>query len=222
MNIETRAFQSQWGSLGMVVEGKNYWFRAPVKRHTTQSEFNIDDITSLPSVEIVYSYGNAHRRAGPGRRRRQGHHPRRHGQWLGRQPHGRAAAPGAGPGGPSCAPSRVPYGFSAARNAEQPGRQVRLGGGARHAPREGTHPRPCWPWAKGANTKELQRACSGSIETPGHMSWPLLMVLIKVLRSRSARPVWRLVMVVALAALIWCRPGWLLYFGLQRLVVLRL
>ena len=58
VNIETRAFQSQWGSLGMVVEGKNYWFRAPVKRHTTQSEFNIDDITSLPSVEIVYSYGN--------------------------------------------------------------------------------------------------------------------------------------------------------------------
>ncbi len=58
INIETNAFQSQWGSLGMVVEGRNYWFRAPVKRHTMQSEFNIDDITSLPSVEIVYSYGN--------------------------------------------------------------------------------------------------------------------------------------------------------------------
>lgn len=58
INIETRAFQSQWGSLGMVVEGKNYWFRAPIKRHTQQSEFNIDDITALPSVEIVYAYGN--------------------------------------------------------------------------------------------------------------------------------------------------------------------
>lgn len=58
VNILTGAFQSQWGPLGMVVEGKNYWFRAPVKRHTLQSEFNIDSITSLPQVDIVYSYGN--------------------------------------------------------------------------------------------------------------------------------------------------------------------
>ena len=42
----------------MVVEGKNYWFRAPVKRHTTNSEFNIDDIKALPAVDIVYGYGN--------------------------------------------------------------------------------------------------------------------------------------------------------------------
>ena len=58
VNIETRAFQSQWGSLGMVVEGRNYWFRAPVKRHTTASEFNIDNIAALPQVDIVYSHGN--------------------------------------------------------------------------------------------------------------------------------------------------------------------
>ena len=58
VNIETRAFQSQWGSLGMVVEGRNYWFRAPVKRHTTASEFNIDNLSSLPQVDIVYSHGN--------------------------------------------------------------------------------------------------------------------------------------------------------------------
>ena len=58
VNILTGAFQSQWGPLGMVVEGKNYWFRAPVKRHTLQSEFNIDSITGLPQVDIVYSYGN--------------------------------------------------------------------------------------------------------------------------------------------------------------------
>ena len=58
VNILTGAFLSQWGPLGMVVEGKNYWFRAPVKRHTLQSEFNIDSITSLPQVDIVYSYGN--------------------------------------------------------------------------------------------------------------------------------------------------------------------
>jgi glutamin-(asparagin-)ase len=48
INIQTGAFKSQWGPLGMVVEGKNYWFRAPVKRHTMNSEFNIDNITSCP------------------------------------------------------------------------------------------------------------------------------------------------------------------------------
>ena len=58
INIKTEAFKSQWGPLGMVVEGKNYWFRAPVKRHTTDSEFNIDDIKTLPAVDIVYGYGN--------------------------------------------------------------------------------------------------------------------------------------------------------------------
>ncbi|PZP95054.1 MAG: L-asparaginase [Variovorax paradoxus] len=58
INIKTEAFKSQWGPLGMIVEGKNYWFRAPVKRHTMQSEFNIDEITALPQVDIAYGYGN--------------------------------------------------------------------------------------------------------------------------------------------------------------------
>ena len=56
INIKTSAFSSQWGPLGMVVEGKNYWFRAPVKRHTMQSEFDIDTITALPPVEIAMGY----------------------------------------------------------------------------------------------------------------------------------------------------------------------
>jgi glutamin-(asparagin-)ase len=58
INIKTEAFKSQWGPLGMIVEGNNYWFRAPVKRHTAQSEFNIDDFEALAPVEIVYGYGN--------------------------------------------------------------------------------------------------------------------------------------------------------------------
>ncbi|MFA9441611.1 type II asparaginase [Uliginosibacterium sp. sgz301328] len=58
VNIKTNAFSSQWGPLGMVVEGKTYWFRAPVKRHTANSEFDIDAIDQLPTVDIVYSYGN--------------------------------------------------------------------------------------------------------------------------------------------------------------------
>jgi glutamin-(asparagin-)ase len=56
VNIKTEAFKSQWGPLGMIVEGRNYWFRAPVKRHTMQSEFDIDAITTLPSVQIAYGY----------------------------------------------------------------------------------------------------------------------------------------------------------------------
>ena len=58
VNIRTEAFKSPWGPLGMVVEGKNYWFRLPAKRHTMDSEFDIDKIDSLPKVEIAYSYGN--------------------------------------------------------------------------------------------------------------------------------------------------------------------
>jgi len=58
INIRTEAFKSIWGPLGMVVEGKNYWFRLPAKRHTTNSEFDIDQIDSLPRVDIAYAHGN--------------------------------------------------------------------------------------------------------------------------------------------------------------------
>ncbi len=58
VNIRTDAFRSPWGPLGMVVEGKSYWFRAPVKRHTMDSEFDITTIESLPQVDIAYGYGN--------------------------------------------------------------------------------------------------------------------------------------------------------------------
>jgi len=59
VNLRTDAFKSPWGPLGMVVEGKNYWFRLPAKRHTVNSEFDIEKITALPAVEIVYGSGNA-------------------------------------------------------------------------------------------------------------------------------------------------------------------
>ncbi|MDQ8020905.1 MAG: type II asparaginase [Moraxellaceae bacterium] len=58
INIKTNAFNSQWGPLGMIVEGKSYWFRAPVKRHTMTSEFDIDSIDKLADVDIAYGYGN--------------------------------------------------------------------------------------------------------------------------------------------------------------------
>jgi len=58
INVKTNAFGSQWGALGLVVEGRSYWFRAPVKRHTMNSEFDIDSISTLPDVQIVYGSGN--------------------------------------------------------------------------------------------------------------------------------------------------------------------
>lgn len=58
VNIQTGAFKSPWGPLGMVVEGKNYWFRLPAKRHTVNSEFDIETIERLPAVEVAYGYGN--------------------------------------------------------------------------------------------------------------------------------------------------------------------
>ena len=58
VNIKTEAFKSPWGALGMVVEGRNYWFRLPAKRHTLASEFDIEKIDSLAPVEIAYGYGN--------------------------------------------------------------------------------------------------------------------------------------------------------------------
>ncbi|ACA19369.1 L-asparaginase, type II [Methylobacterium sp. 4-46] len=58
VNIKPSAFSSQWGPLGMVVEGRTYYFRAPVKRHGTSSEFDIAAIDALPEVAIVYGAGN--------------------------------------------------------------------------------------------------------------------------------------------------------------------
>ena len=57
-NIKTSAFSSPWGALGMVVEGRTYWFRTLAKRHTAWSEFNIDEIIALPNVQILYGAGN--------------------------------------------------------------------------------------------------------------------------------------------------------------------
>jgi len=58
VNVKLEAFKSAWGPLGMVVEGKTYWFRKLDKRHTMSSEFDIEKIDALPLVEIAYAGGN--------------------------------------------------------------------------------------------------------------------------------------------------------------------
>ncbi|MBS1208137.1 MAG: periplasmic L-asparaginase [Proteobacteria bacterium] len=63
INIKTNAFVSQWGALGMIVEGKSYWFRKVDKKHTINSEFDIDRLKELAPVEIAYAYGNVGKEA---------------------------------------------------------------------------------------------------------------------------------------------------------------
>jgi L-asparaginase len=46
------------GPLGYIFNGKVFYKMNPMKKHTTQSPFNVDNLTSLPKVGIVYSYAN--------------------------------------------------------------------------------------------------------------------------------------------------------------------
>lgn len=48
-----------YGPLGIVYNGKPIYTRASVKRHTTNSEFDVMNLTQLPRVEIILSYSNA-------------------------------------------------------------------------------------------------------------------------------------------------------------------
>lgn len=55
-NIDT--FNVKNGLLGLVNAGNIKFYNISLMKHTTQSEFNIDDITSLPDVDIVYEHEN--------------------------------------------------------------------------------------------------------------------------------------------------------------------
>ena len=53
------------GDLGLVdAGGQVSFYRSPLKKHTTQTEFNISAVNELPNVYIVYSYSGSGRRAG--------------------------------------------------------------------------------------------------------------------------------------------------------------
>ncbi len=49
------------GVQGAAYVGKNRWFEKPGLKHTTTSEFRVDQAAALPRVDIVYSYANAPR-----------------------------------------------------------------------------------------------------------------------------------------------------------------
>ena len=40
-------------------DGKVVFYRAPIRKHTTATPFNLTESTNLPRVDIVYSYGGA-------------------------------------------------------------------------------------------------------------------------------------------------------------------
>lgn len=58
--LSVGTFQNpNYGPLGIVYNGKPIYTRQSVKRHTTNSEFDIMSLKELPRVEIILSYSNA-------------------------------------------------------------------------------------------------------------------------------------------------------------------
>lgn len=55
--FKQEAFRSPFGPLGYILEGKARFYRMVARRHTLVSEWNIDDIDTLPDVGIVYAHG---------------------------------------------------------------------------------------------------------------------------------------------------------------------
>ncbi|PHI30145.1 L-asparaginase 2 [Budvicia aquatica] len=55
-----QTFQSvNYGALGYIHNGKVDYQRTPSRKHTHKSSFDVKSLTSLPKVDIVYSYANA-------------------------------------------------------------------------------------------------------------------------------------------------------------------
>lgn len=52
-------FKGTYGEIGYVYNGKPYYILEPTYKHTTQSEFDVDNLTKLPLVGIIYGYANA-------------------------------------------------------------------------------------------------------------------------------------------------------------------
>lgn len=57
--ISVQTFQApNSGALGYIFNGKAFYNQSPLKKHTTQSAFDVTNLNSLPKVGIVYSYSN--------------------------------------------------------------------------------------------------------------------------------------------------------------------
>lgn len=60
-SVKVETFHSLYGPIGTVVEGQPRFYRAPIRPHTMQTEFDIDKIQSLPEVNVVYTHGHMNR-----------------------------------------------------------------------------------------------------------------------------------------------------------------
>lgn len=59
-SVRPDAFVSgEHGLLGIIEADRVDFYRAPTRRHTLRSEFDINSITDLPKVEIIYAYFDA-------------------------------------------------------------------------------------------------------------------------------------------------------------------
>ena len=59
-SVRPDAFVSgEFGVLGIIEEDRVDFYRAPTRRHTYRSEFDIQSITALPKVEVIYAYFDA-------------------------------------------------------------------------------------------------------------------------------------------------------------------
>ncbi len=56
---DVAAFTGVYGQIGYVYNSKAYYVFEPKYRHTTNSEFRIEDLNELPEVDIIYGYSNA-------------------------------------------------------------------------------------------------------------------------------------------------------------------
>ena len=58
--LRLNTFQSRgYGILGVVDSDRVVFYRKPEKRHTADSEFDIDSVTSLPRVDVILTYQGA-------------------------------------------------------------------------------------------------------------------------------------------------------------------
>ncbi|HPG62114.1 MAG TPA: asparaginase [Casimicrobium sp.] len=61
--FRTDSFLSLYGPLGLVIDGSPRFYRLPARPHTLRSEFDIDAMTELAPVGVVYTHGNMSRSA---------------------------------------------------------------------------------------------------------------------------------------------------------------
>ena len=57
--VDVQTFQCpNSGALGYIINGKVVYNNITLKKHTTQSVFDVTGVTALPKVGIIYSYSN--------------------------------------------------------------------------------------------------------------------------------------------------------------------